>query len=676
MTGIFCPRCKGDMTKRHSARGPFWGCKAFPTCRGTLNVTADGGSDGTTAGIDPTEFPLDAKPVDPATVPARIIALDDEQLLVAAWRSGEAVAAAAAGSGKSTVLVERTADLVREGELPENVLTLTFSRDAASSLRDKLAKRLGSDVAARCRAATYHAFCLALLKRWYPTDARLGRIVGASDEAPSKLTLFGQALRETNAPGDADAYAEIDERLREAGIDLDAEDAVEQVEKSRWGGEAAARIVTVSRRYSVLKHERECCDFSDMLCVVAKIFAKDPKRILRYAHVQVDEAQDTNVVQQQIAMALGGCATSLIWVGDLRQSIYGWRGAEPTLLTDRVAAGAQLLPIRTNYRSTVAIVEAGNAIARGHDWHLGGDCRARPDAPDGERPVVRSGGAADAAAWISADLADDSDGQGPSSFALLARTNSILVDAECALVARGLPVRVLGSKGGVWETQVGRLVRAYLHAADNEASPDFVRIGNRPLRYAKSDALKRAAGNTDITVVEALRSTGDRGCIRLAGDLEDLEDMSYEGRCDQVCKWLVRDVADRAAGLKQEPDEDRIETIRALCDAAVQAGSITAIEEQVSRIKKTKDDQPAVTLSTGHRAKGLEWAHVYVLGTDAALFPHMKATDVEEERRLFYVATTRAALSLTYLVSDGEGRSPFIDEMGDAVKVVIEAGAP
>src|SRR3990172_6279135 len=151
MTGIFCPRCKGDMTKRHSARGPFWGCKAFPTCRGTLNVTADGGSDGTTAGIDPTEFPLDAKPVDPATVPARIIALDDEQLLVAAWRSGEAVAAAAAGSGKSTVLVERTADLVREGELPENVLTLTFSRDAASSLRDKLAKRLGSYVPRRSR---------------------------------------------------------------------------------------------------------------------------------------------------------------------------------------------------------------------------------------------------------------------------------------------------------------------------------------------------------------------------------------------------------------------------------------------------------------------------------------------------------------------------------------------
>src|SRR3989304_1839665 len=153
MTGIFCPRCKGDMVKRHSARGPFWGCRTFPACRGTLNVTADGGSDGTTAGIDPTEFPLDAKPVDPATVPARIIALDDEQLLVAAWRSGEAAAAAAAGSRQSTGLVERTADLVREGELPENVLTLTFNRDAAQSLREKLAKRLGSDVAGRRRAA-------------------------------------------------------------------------------------------------------------------------------------------------------------------------------------------------------------------------------------------------------------------------------------------------------------------------------------------------------------------------------------------------------------------------------------------------------------------------------------------------------------------------------------------
>lgn len=143
--------------------------------------------------------------------------------------------------------------------------------------------------------------------------------------------------------------------------------------------------------------------------------------------------------------------------------------------------------------------------------------------------------------------------------------------------------------------------------------------------------------------------------------------MDYLERCEQVREWLTQDVEERAAGLRQEPDEDRIEVVRALCTAARNAGGVTEIEAQVARIKKTPDNAPAVTLSTGHRAKGLEWAVVYVLGSDAGLFPHAKAEDVEEERRLFYVCSTRAAEQLTYMVA--EAASPFLSEMGGAVEV-------
>jgi superfamily I DNA/RNA helicase/ssDNA-binding Zn-finger/Zn-ribbon topoisomerase 1 len=568
----------------------------------------------------------------------------------------------------STVLVERTADLIAEGVLPEAILILTFNKDAAISLRAKLAARLGGSVAERVRALTYHAYGLALLRRWQ--DPRVaGGIIG-TDGAPSKAKIFNEILSDLKLKGETEDWTEIDERIREAGIDFTAEDAEDRVAQSPWGSglALASDIVKVMRRYADGKASRNLVDFSDLICLAAGEFGSGSVRAQAaacYAHVMIDESQDTSIAQQVIALHLGAHAHSLLWVGDLRQAIYAWRGASPQLLTDRIAAGAAMLPIRTCRRSTAAIVEAGNVIARGREWHLGGDSIARPDAPMGARPVARMGGAHEVADEVAAQVAN---GASPADFFALVRVNALLADLECSLVARGLPVRVLGAKGGVWETTIGKLVRAYLHAAEGHATAELSRISNRPLRYAKGDAVRSAQerASSGYPLAQALRATGDRGALRFASDLERLSRLGFVDRCREIAELLVTDVEERAAGLKASPDDDRIETIRALCTAAAQLGSCDAIEHQIKTIREAPEGTPAVTLSTAHRSKGLESRHVFVVGCDADLFPHKKAEDVEEEQRLWYVAVTRAAETLTLLVSDKP--SPFLTAM-------IEAGA-
>lgn len=957
-------------------------------------------------------IPAGALPVHDA--PERTITLDADQEAVCAHRLGECVVAAAAGSGKSTVLVERTADLLREGSLPEAILILTFNRLAAISMRDKLVKRLGEPAAKRVRVGTYHAFCYALLRSWGRYE---GFAIVGTEDGPRKGTLFGRALRNEGIEGEADVYAEIDERIRESGIDVDARDAVDLVKDSRWGGSYAVadRIVRVSRAYAEIKREKRALDFTDMLVEVYRAVKADRPEMRKaacYAHVMVDEGQDTNHCQQAVALYLGQHAKSLLWVGDLRQcipagqtvrmadgthkpiesikvgdevlgarggrlvarrvlkrsqtsktkafefavrlpggdmttfrttpehvcfasiddpggsylylmyrpdmgfrvgvsrtvkdngkhvvvrtqqeqaerlwvlewheqyfqaarreavlslefgiptvpfkvrnnmfadadtteeifarfgkngvklleiygldfdrpnyvaktsargrvavnlligskgghqvsiesanvdcssaaalgmrigrrntvrlrrdfsnlrkaeafaaelaaqvggyisrslactdsarrmrevraanihigmmtpvalpdgsigtgkivdkkwvtasdcydlevedlgtfvvgdvlvhnSLYGWRGAEPEMMLGRIESGARLLPIRTCRRSTEAIVELGNVIARGRSWHLGGDSAARPDADAGEKPTVRNGSAPDIADVIKADLADAfSD---PRHYAVLARTNAVLVDAECSLVARGLPVRVLGSRGGVWETAMGRTIRCYLAAAGGGAPEDLARIANRPVRYCKAEtcdaAVREAQRGRSLT--DALRSQGTRGALRLAADLERLAGLEFPARVAAVGDLLINDAEERAAGLKVDVDEDKISTIKALVNAANELGSREAIEEQVEKLKHTPDEAPAVTLGTCHAAKGLEWRSVHVLAVDEGVLPHAKAEDIEEERRLLYVACTRASHKLTLWTTRP---SPFLSELGDAVEHRAESG--
>lgn len=627
--------------------------------------------------------------------------LDPHQLAVVGWRTGEALAAAGAGSGKSTVLIERIAELVRSGELPENILTLVYNRSAADGLKSRLQVRLGSDLGSRCSAFTFHGWAYAILRAWNPGDVRFRteRIVGL-DDGPSKPRLAGKAMKAAGLSGDWKTLCTASEQIREALIDLDSPKALELIAETRVAGGdefVADTLHKFARAFQAIKADEKAIDFADMLYMVAREIADRTPRAMelaaRYCHVQIDEAQDINPARLAIAAHLGSGAKSLVMVGDLRQSIYGFTGARPDLFKGRLDAGATLLTLPVNRRSTAAIVTCGNAIADGRDWNLGGACEPAPGREAGEPVSIwRTESPADEAAAVADEvLARVARGlplaiNGKSSYACLVRTNAQATSLEAAFLSRSVSVRVLGTQGGVWMTGPGREVLAYLRGAEGIAHDDLARIANKGGRRIKRDDIERLVrqakekkGNVVSFLMAAQSSfrpgTPDRQMTALARELSMLSRLNWTERTDAIRDMLVQDLAERAAevservGKTESPDEDKEAAYKALCAAARTAGSVKAIEEQIAVMQRTGKDEPAVEISTIHKAKGQEWAVVFTCGCADGLLPHEKCEDEEEERRLFYVAVTRAkdVAILSVGSSDSDGNlnpSPFLSDIG------------
>jgi DNA helicase II / ATP-dependent DNA helicase PcrA len=611
----------------------------------------------------------------PLSVPSPI-QLDEHQRRVVEWRVGEALVAAGAGSGKTTVLIERCAAIIGEGCAPESVLTLVYNKSAASTLKRRLRERLGPELGDRVKAFTFHGWCYGVLRELLQDQIGRGVIVG-TDGGPSAFTIGKQLLAETGIQGwDLKDLLRASELAREALVDVDAGDAVQAVmalplDLQEW---RAADVVRFTREYQRAKAQLEAIDFADMLALVCRLIQGGGSRAEllaeRYTHVQVDEHQDGNVARNLIATHLAQGALSLVMVGDARQSIYGFTGARPDLFRSRLGAGAELLTLPINRRSTAPIVALGNRIAEGRDWNLGGPCFPSPAAlmpaeevrvmwtesePEEADAVVR-----EVQARIEAGVPLATDGR--ANYAALVRTNGAGAQLECAFLARGLPCRVLGQSGGVWSSSAGKDVLAYLRAAAGKADKDLVRISNKPRRYLKRAVVERAL-ETGGDIVDALYKTRDRNALQLGRDVDLLRDLAWEKRVKYVVRLLVDDLRDRGDDAVGEPDEDKAELYTSLGAAAVTLGSLEAIDAQIAALKKVKDKDPAVEISTIHKAKGLEWHTVFTCSAADAVLPHKKARDVEEERRLFYVAVTRA--KRVALISTGAPRpSPFLAEVG------------
>lgn len=362
-----------------------------------------------------------APPTPVASVPKATVTLDAHQMAVVNHRKGEAIVAAAAGSGKTTVLVERTAALIESGVAPELVLTLVYNRSAADGLKKRLATRLGDSVANRCKAFTFHSFCYGLLKTWNPGDARLrsDRILGLP-EGPRPAALVGALLKELDLQGEWKDWVSAADMVREALIDLDAPNAAVLIASLKCAGsEAVAReVLRFTRAFQAAKLERNCIDFTDMLYIVA-MEVREGKTLRSKAlagtfkHVQIDEAQDSNPARWMLALHLASGAESLVSVGDLRQSIYGFTGARPDLFRARIEASpattvavpAVMLTLPVNRRSTGAVVAYGNKIAEGRDWNLGGACSAAPGREAGAAVAVwNTSSASEEASQIADDI--------------------------------------------------------------------------------------------------------------------------------------------------------------------------------------------------------------------------------------------------------------------------------
>ncbi len=602
--------------------------------------------------------------------------LNPQQRAAVTHAAGPCLVLAGAGSGKTRVITHRIAWLLQQRQAsPGRVCALTFTNKAAAEMRSRLDGLLGG-APPGLWLLTFHALGLRLLRlaAGQPGAPASGfSIAGRSDSIAVWRRCQGDLGIDAGELPPAQLYESCSRavnRLEDPGAwDIDGRPREQR---------AAARVW---RAYRQAMKRRNALDFDDLLVRALRLLSEPDTRrtslLPDFAHLLVDEYQDTNRLQYRLLRVLLGKDCSLMVVGDEDQSIYRWRGADIANVLQFQAdfAGATVIRLEQNYRSTQPILSAaGSLVAHNHE-RIGKELWTENGG--GDVPVFcLCGSERDEAVWTAKQIAAAiGRGRAPNHFAVLYRTNAQSRPFEEELAARNIPFRVVGGPTFFRRAEIKDLL-AYLRLA---VSDDPVALG----RAAATP--RRGVGPGTIAVLEAAGG----GVGALLGALEQpdpeaaLRDLGCPGRglagllrfailIGELRARLGRDTivdlvdhvlhhAGYAAFLRARPDgEERLANLEELTASATEFGADTpasgdVLEAFLDRAALVSDAESAkgagggVSLLTIHAAKGLEFDNVFVAGLEEGLFPHAAAVQsgqVEEERRLAYVAMTRARRKL------------------------------
>ena len=612
--------------------------------------------------------------------------LNDAQLKAVTAPLAPTLVLAGAGSGKTRVLTNRILYLVQEcGVSPSEILAITFTNKAANEMKRRLFEF-------ECNAeymhiSTIHSFCATVLRREatalnrgsnfsiYDEDEKksvLKKIVkGVFDDGDAKMVDgFCDSISEikNNAPelldGDIEELADTDEYLREQ---LDKLSAVTECAVNE-------ELIKVIREYAVKMTENNAMDFDDLLYYTHKLFTTCPEILNkyrdRYKFVLIDEFQDTNKVQYQIFKLLGDKHRNIFVVGDDDQSIYSWRGADAYNLQkfQRDYPDCNVYKLEQNYRSTKRILEVANTIIEPNTNRF--DKVLWTDNEDGLKAQLFSAYSEQDEAYFVCEQIKNLIYLNPEyklkDFAILMRINALSRSFEQQFQRNRIPYKVFGGFK-FFERKEIKDVLAYLklinNPYDNEA---FIRALNVPKKrgigdtsIAKLNALSMEYGLPLLDVVsdernlDVFNSTTRAKLLdfhKLITELTDLSKNSTVG----VFVHLALDILQFRQALVEAGDEDRAANIDEFEESVVdfQETSPTAtLADYLQTVSLSSDIDEAnntdyVSIATIHAVKGLEFKVVFVVGLEDGLFPLSRSTyaleSLQEERRLMYVAVTRA----------------------------------
>jgi DNA helicase-2/ATP-dependent DNA helicase PcrA len=671
--------------------------------------------------------------------------LNPQQYEAFAHTQGAALVLAGAGSGKTTVLLRRIARLIAEGTPSERILVTTFTRRAAEEMADRLGNLLGAEAIEGIWIGTFHSHCLRILKKeWADLYGKEGKF-DIADESWQKRVCRAIC-------GKPDDYAKLPNPPFGQNMRLDPKMALlavsacknlgyspEQAETALarqyldWEPSTIAMVARFWRCYETAKEKQHDVtsrvparrlDFDDLLLEAYQLLRDNSTIRRRYQEmfdfILVDETQDTSTVQWAFACLLAEQHGNIFVVGDVGQSIYGFRGCDPraTVMAFRKAfPKGDIIRLPANYRSQGIVVTVSNELIS----HAELDDRYRlfmePTRPEGEQPLLSQhldpeSEAAHVCARIQERL---NEGRLHfKDFAILYRTNAYSRAFEDALIAAGIPYQITGGTGFYNRKEIKDLL-AYLQLSVNphcpagdEAAKRILNIGSkkwgRPTRFlgkAFITQVEEQATKLGCSFYEALR----RGSFKTAQDLAIRDFRQQIKEIHDVGETAtVRLIAARQSGydeyiLAEEGDSEddgegssRFENLDELVAAASRfvapEAMLTFVAGQIRKAQQSARSLDAVNLMTIHRAKGLEWASVFVVGFAMNLLPHHRSLryengtllpdSLEEERRLAYVAITRAkdTFSLSwpqYHNGKAFGPSPFLLEMPTLAPLIESA---
>ena len=647
--------------------------------------------------------------------------LNEAQLAPTLQKEGPMIVIAGAGSGKTRVLTYRIAYLMSEGVDPFNILSLTFTNKAAREMKIRIASIVGDSEAKNLWMGTFHSVFAKILrfeadKLGYPSNFTIY-------DTQDSQRLISSIIKEKKLDKDIYKYKQVQSRISSYKNSLITVKAYFQNPDLKEADVMSKRpeMGEIYKEYVSRCFKAGAMDFDDLLLKTNELLTRFPEVLAKYQdrfrYILVDEYQDTNHSQYLIVRALSDRFQNICVVGDDAQSIYAFRGANINNILNfqKDYEDVKMFRLEQNYRSTKNIVNAANSIIEKNQTKL--DKVVWTANEVGEKITVnRSLTDGDEGRYVASSIFENKmQNQAKNGdFAVLYRTNAQSRSIEDALRKRGLEYRIYGGLSFYQRKEIKDVLsylRIIINPSDEEALKRIINFPGRGIGQTTIDRLIVSANEYDKSIFEVLKHLHELPININGGTKTKLQNFTTMIESFQVMSKTANafDLAEhvcKASGLIQEFKKDgtpegitRLENIEELLNGikdfvegqqelADSTGSLAEFLEDVALAtdldNEEGEDSDKVALMTIHLAKGLEFEYVYIVGLEENLFPSAMSmntrSELEEERRLFYVALTRAEKQayLTYALSryrwgklvDAEP-SRFIEEIDEQYLEIV-----
>lgn len=603
--------------------------------------------------------------------------LNDRQREAVLCTEGPLLILAGAGSGKTRVITHRIAWLIEDkGVNPWNIMAITFTNKAAGEMRERVDELVGFG-SESIRVSTFHSSCVKILRRHID---KIGydnnfTIYDTDDQKTVMKEIFKRLNVDTKTIKERSVLSAISSAKNEMI-------SPERFKKEAGDNYGQQRIAKMYQEYQEQLRKNNALDFDDLLVKAVELFESCPEVLdhyqERFKYIMIDEYQDTNTVQFRFVSLLASKYKNLCVVGDDDQSIYKFRGAniENILNFEKVFPDTRVIKLEQNYRSMGNILKAANSVIKNNTTRK--DKALWTDKEDGDRIQLRQYNTAyEEAEGIASDIAKnvESGRYTYSQCACLYRTNAQSRALEEKLIAWNIPYKLFGGVNFYQRKEVKDIL-AYLKTVDNArddvAVKRIINIPKRGIGQTTLDKVQAFANLNDISFFEALKRVDETGvAARTANKIHDFVNSIriYRSKMGEFPLTEIFDDIIEGTGYVAELEAEntdeakgRIENIEELLSKLTdyqntsEEPTLSGFLEEVALvadIDSYEGNTDYVVLMTIHSSKGLEFPKVYLCGMEDGLFPsYMSITDddpaeVEEERRLCYVAITRAKDSLT-----------------------------
>ena len=583
--------------------------------------------------------------------------LNDRQKEAVLYNEGPLLIIAGAGAGKTKTLTTKIAYLIEEGlAYPYNVLAITFTNKAAKEMKDRLYGIIG-DLAQKVQVSTFHSFGLKLLRENY---AKLGYeanfVIMDSDDS---LTVVKKIVKDLGYDPKIYNPRAIRNKISSCKNEMMTPEIYERYAVSDY----EKVMHKVYEKYEEKLKKNNSVDFDDLLLLPIKLFKENPSVLQRYQelyqYILIDEYQDTNEAQYILSKLISAKSRKITCVGDDSQSIYSFRGAnyKNILNFEKDYKDAKTILLEENYRSTSTILDAANQVIKNNTQRIYKNLWT--SRGKGEKiKYYRAYNERDEAQYVIRKVKElrNKDVE-YKDIAVLYRTNAQSRVLEEEMLKENMPYRVIGSFYFYSRKEIKDLI-AYLRLIHNSKdNVSLLRVINTPKRGIGLKTIENLTIKADeigTSIYDAISSGKE---LEFKKTIEQLKSLSEELTLTE----LIDKVLD-ASGMRQELESEKtleaevrlenLEEFKSITKSFEEREGLVSLEDflleisLISDVEEYKDDPNRISLMTVHSVKGLEFNHVFVVGMEEGIFPHMNSlmetSELEEERRLCYVAITRA----------------------------------